>query len=250
MRHAAPCYHPAMTSRPAAHIGIVACSAEGAALCYRTICAEGATVLGPHAHPEVSMHTPPLAEYLARIEAGDWPGVADLMLESADKLARIGAEFLICPDNTIHQAMAWVAPHSPLPWLHIADVVAHEAQSRGFRRVGLTGTKWLVASAVYPEKLSALGLACVRPSAEECETIHHIINDELVYGVFRPEGIAYFQQVIARLKAAGCDAVILGCTEIPLILHDGNSPLPTLDSTRLLARAALRRAVAGGVAQV
>lgn len=243
MRHVALCYPAAMTHRPAAHIGIVACSAEGAALCYRTICAEGAAVLGPHAHPEVSMHTPPLAEYLDRIDAADWPGVAGLMLESADKLARIGAEFLICPDNTIHQAMAWVAPRSPLPWLHIAEVVAAEAQARGFRRLGLTGTKWLVASEVYPRALAAHGLDYVRPSPEECAALHDIINDELVYGVFRPEGIAYFQQVIARLKDAGCDAVILGCTEIPLIMHDGNSPLPTLDSTRLLARAALRRAV-------
>jgi aspartate racemase len=236
-----------MTSarRPAAHIGIVACSAEGAALCYRTICAEGAALLGPHAHPEVSMHTPPLADYLERIEAADWPGVAALMLDSADKLARIGADFLICPDNTIHQAMDLVAPRSPLPWLHIAEEVAAEARERGYRRLGLTGTKWLVASEVYPQKLAAVGLDWVRPSPEECAALHRIINDELVYGVFHPDGIARFQQVIGRLKESGCDAVILGCTEIPLIVHDGNSPLPTLDSTRLLARAALRRAVRG-----
>jgi aspartate racemase len=224
------------------HIGIVACSAEGAALCYRTICAEGAGLLGPHAHPEVSMHSQSLADYVEYLDRDDFRGVGDLMLASAEKLARIGADFLICPDNTIHQALPFVEPRSPRPWLHIAEVVAAEAAGRGYRRVGLTGTRWLVDSEVYPEKLRAHGLEWVRPTASERDEISRIIMDELVCGVFRPEGIASFQQVFARMKQEGCDALILGCTEIPLIMNDANSPLPTLDSTRLLARAALRRA--------
>lgn len=227
------------------HIGIVACSAEGAALCYRTICVEGAALLGPHAHPEVSMHTHSLADYMACIYRSDWRGVGDLMLASAEKLSRIGAELLICPDNTIHQALPHVEPRSPLPWLHIADGVADKAVERGFRRLGLTGTRWLVESDVYPAKLAARGLAYVRPTAAERDEINRIIMDELVCGIFKPEAIGYFQQVIARMKGEGCDAVVLGCTEIPLIMNDANSPLPTLDSTRLLARAALRRAVHG-----
>ena len=230
------------------HVGIVACSAEGAALCYRTICVEGAQLLGPHAHPEVSMHTPPLAEYMGCIYRNDWAGVAEIMLASANKLASVGADFLICPDNTIHQAMRWVAPRSPLPWLHIAEVVAAHAIERGFARLGLTGTRWLVESEVYPEALVAHGLGYVRPSAEQREEVNRIIMDELVNGVFRPQAVSYFQQVIGGLKQAGCDAVVLGCTEIPLIIDDESSPLPTLDSTRLLARAALRRAVHGGPA--
>jgi aspartate racemase len=227
------------------HIGIVGCSAEGAALCYRTICAEGAQLFGPHAHPEISMHTPSLAAYVACLEGDDWEGVGELMLASAHKLARIGADFLICPDNTIHKAMRFVEPHSPLPWLHIAEVVAAEAVERGFRRLGLIGTRWLVESEVYPEKLAAQGLACERPNPAERQEIHRIIIDELTYGVFRPEAIAFHQQVIARMKCVGCDAVVLGCTETPLLMNDANSPLPTLDSTRLLAHAALRRAVRG-----
>jgi aspartate racemase len=224
------------------HIGIVACSAEGASLCYRTICTEGAQLLGPHAHPEVSMHTPSLADYMERIYRGDWQGVGDLMLASAEKLARIGADFLICPDNTIHQALPYVQSRSPLPWLHIAEVVAQQAQDRGFERLAITGTKWLVESEVYPQKLTALGLEFMRPTAQEREKINRFIMDELVYGVTTPQAIAYFQQVIGRMKGEGCDAVVLGCTEIPLIMNDANSPLPTLDSTRLLARAALKRA--------
>ena len=227
------------------HIGIVACSAEGAALCYRTICAEGAGLMGPHAHPEVSLHTHSLADYVDCLDRGDRAGIAELMLSSAHKLARAGADFLICPDNTIHQAMDHVLPHSPLPWLHIAEVVAAEARMRGYRKLGITGTRWLIDSDVYPEKLEAEGLAWLRPTEAERDETNRIIMDELVQGVFTQEAVAAYQRVISRMKDQGCDAVILGCTEIPLIMNDGNSPLPTLDSTRLLARAALRRAVTG-----
>jgi aspartate racemase len=218
------------------HIGIAACSAEGAALCYRTICVEGAQLLGAHAHPEVSMHTPSLAEYMNRIYRGDWDGVGEMMLASARKLADMGADFLICPDNTLHQAMPHVEARSPRPWLHIAKVVAAEAAARGHRRVGLTGTRWLMEGPVYAKEL-------LRPEPAEREEINRIIMEELTYGEFKPAAIAYFQRVFARMKDAGCDAVVLGCTEIPLMMNDANSPLPTLDSTRLLARAALKRAV-------
>lgn len=227
------------------HIGIVGCSAEGAALCYQTICTEGAKLLGPHAHPEVSLHTPSLSDYMDCIYRDDWRGVGDIMLASAHKLAATGADFLVCPDNTIHQAFEHVRERSPLPWLHIAEVVAEEAAQRGYRRIGITGTRWLVGSEVYPEKLSARGLQYLRPTDTERDEVNRIIMDELVYGVFTPAAVAYFQQVMVRMKAEGCDAVVLGCTEIPLIMNDANSPLPTLDSTRLLARAALRRAVRG-----
>jgi aspartate racemase len=222
------------------HIGIVACSAEGAALCYRTICAEGAQLWGPHAHPEVSMHTYSLADYVACIDKKDWKGVGNLMLASASKLVQIGADFLIFPDNTIHQALGYIK--LPLPHLHIAQVVAVEAKKRGYKKLGLTGTKWLVGSDVYPAALQENGLSCVRPAQGECEEINRIIMDELVPGIFKPEAIEYFQAVITHLKNQGCEAVVLGCTEIPLIMNDANSPLPTLDSTRLLARAALQKA--------
>jgi len=226
------------------HIGIVGCSAEGASLCYRTICTEGAALLGAaHAHPEVSLHTPSLAQYVRCLERGDLQGVADLMLASAHKLAAAGADFLICPDNTIHQAFALVQPRSPLPWLHIADVVAAQAVRCGYRKLGLTGTRWLVASDVYPESLSAVGLECLRPTDAQRDEMGRIIMEELVPGVVLPRSTAYFQSVIEDFRVRGCDAVILGCTEIPLVIGDANSALPTLDSTRLLARAALRYAV-------
>lgn len=226
-----------------AHIGIVGCSAEGAALCYRTICQEGADRLGEHDHPEVSMHTHALARYVTCLNRNDGGGVAALMLSSAHKLAAAGADFLICPDNTIHSALPDVLPASPLPWLHIAEVVASEAKKRGFQRVGLTGTRWLVDSEVYPDALAAAGLQWQRPSAAERDEIDRIIMQELVCGRFEPESIAYFQKVVAGMALGGCDAVVLGCTEIPLLINDTHVSLPTLDSTRLLARAALQKAI-------
>jgi aspartate racemase len=227
------------------HVGIVACSAEGAALCYRTVCVEGARFFGPLEHPEVSMHTHSLAAYMRCFERNDWPAVAELMLMSAHKLARSGAGFLICPDNTIHQALPWVLRRSPLPWLHIAEVVAAEAAGRGFHRLGIIGTRYLVDGEVYPEKLAARGLQWLRPNPVERAETNRIIFEELIAGIFTAESVAYFQRVMTRMKDEGCDAVVLGCTELPLILNDDNSPLPTLDSTRLLARAALQRAAQG-----
>lgn len=227
------------------NIGIVACSTEGAALCYRTISLEGAQRLGRHAHPEVSLHSFSLAQYMKSIDAGDWAGVAELMLASAEKLARAGADFLICPDNTIHQAFDLVEHRSPRPWLHIAREVAAEAKRCGYRRLGVLGTRYLMEGPVYPEALKRAGIEHRVPSAVERERINQIIFDELVYGRFLPQSLAYYVNVIRALKNEGYDAVVLGCTEIPLLVTPEVSPLPVLDSTRLLARAAVEKAVEG-----
>jgi aspartate racemase len=225
------------------HIGIVACSTEGAALCYRTISLEGAAVLGKHDHPEVSLHSHSLAQYMKSIEAGDWAGVAELMLSSADKLAKAGADVLVCPDNTIHQAFDLVEHRGPRPWLHIAREVAAEAKRREFRRLAVLGTRYLMEGPVYPQVLKAAGIEHRIPKAEQRQRINQIIFDELVNGQFLPRSLAYYVEVIRSLKDEGCDAVVLGCTEIPLLVPPESSPLPTLDSTRLLARAAVRKAV-------
>jgi aspartate racemase len=230
------------------HIGIAACSAEGASLCYRTICEDGDEFLGPYGHPEISMYTPPFSEFVRALDAGDWTGVGELMLSSAVKLAAIGANFVICPDNTIHRALPLFESRSPLPWMHIAEIAASEAAERGFRHLAILGTRWLMEGDVYPQKLSARGLAYSVPGAGERASVHRIIMDELVRGRCKPQSVAQLQRIIERMKDVECDAVILGCTELPLVLGDANSPLPTLDSTRLLARAALRRAVGSTVA--
>ena len=224
------------------HVGIVAVSAEGAALCYRTICAESAAVLGPHNHPRITMHTYPLAEYMAHVEADRWQDAGALLLSSADVLIRAGAELLICPDNTLHQALDLVRDRTPVPWLHIAEEVAAVALARGFRRLGVLGTRYLMEGPVYRETFMARGIGHEIPDAADRERINAIIFNELVYGRFEEDSRRYFRSVIETLGARGCDAVVLGCTEIPLLITDADSPLPAIDSTRTLARAAIREA--------
>jgi aspartate racemase len=225
------------------HIGIVACSAEGAALCYRTICMEGANLLGRYTHPEIIMHTFPLCEYMRYIEKGDWENVADLMLSSVSKLAKVGANFAICPDNTIHQAFDLVVNKSPIPWLHIAQEVVAEAKRKEYKRLGILGTQYLMEGPVYPSKITATGIEYMIPEIKDRERINQIIFDELINARFTSETLVYFKGVIDELKNKGCDAVVLGCTEIPLLITQEDSSLPILDSTRLLARAALKKAI-------
>ena len=225
------------------HVGIVACSAEGAALCYRTICGEAPPLMGEHMHPEVSMHTHPLAEYMVPIRAGDWENVAALMLSSAQKVSQIGAEFAICPDNTIHEAFAFVKERSPIPWLHIAEAVANQAIEDGFKQLAILGTKYLVTGPVYPVTLQKFDIASQIPEEDDRERIDEIIFKELVNGVFTKKSRRYFNDVIEKLKSRGCDAAVLGCTEIPLLVDPTDCPLPVLDSTRLLSRAALKEAL-------
>jgi len=224
------------------HIGIVACSAEGAALCYRTICLEGPNLMRKHAHPEVTMHTFSFSEYLRYIEAGDWESIASLMLASVAKVAQAGADFAICPDNTIHQAFDFVVEKSPIPWLHIAEEVAAEAKRQNYKCLGILGTRFLMEGPVYAAKLAPMGIGHRVPEAKDRESINEIIFNELVHGCFSVEARVYFEKVIGRLGNQGCDAVVLGCTELPLLVTQESSPLPILDSTRLLARAALRKA--------
>lgn len=227
----------------AKHIGIVACSAEGAALCYRTICAKAQVVMGEHIHPEISMHNYALEKYMVHVRAGDWQEVGQLMLSSCRKLIQIGADFAICPDNTIHEAFDFVKAESPIPWLHIADVVGQEAQLKGFKRIGITGTKYLMTGPVYPRALEKLGILYEIPGSDDRERIDDIIFQQLVSGVIKEESRLYFNMVIQKFKDQGCDAVVLGCTEIPLLVDPEDCPLPVLDSTRLLARAALEKAL-------
>lgn len=230
----------------AKHIGIVACSAEGAALCYRTICTEAPHDMGEYTHPEVTMHTHSLSEYMKHIWAGAWEKVAQLMVSSAHKLAQAGADFVICPDNTIHQAFAFVKLKSSIPWLHIAETVGEEAQRNGFVCLGILGTKYLMTGPVYSETLKKFGISYEIPDEKDRDRIDKIIFQELVNGVFAEKSRIYFNDVMRSLKQQGCDAAVLGCTEIPLIVDPSDCPLPTLDSTRLLARAAIKKALEKG----
>lgn len=224
------------------HIGIVAVSAEGAALCYRTICSEGGAFFGRHAHPEVTVHTYPLADYMRFIEDDDWDAVATMLLESSEILHRAGAEILICPDNTAHAAIDIVRERSALPWLDIAEEVIRVAVGRGFERLLVLGTRYLMEGPVYETRCASQGIDSMIPPCEDRERINAMIFEELVHGRYRESTRVYFRDVIGRSQRRGADAAVLGCTEIPMLIGAAESPLPVLDSTRILARAALREA--------
>jgi amino-acid racemase len=224
------------------HVGIVAVSAEGAALCYRTICGEGAALFGTHGHPQITMHTYPLGEYMRHIDDNRWDEVGRLLLSSATTLIKAGAEFLVCPDNTVHQGLNLVRGESPAPWLHIAEEVAAVAAKRRFTQLGILGTRYLMEGPVYATALGERQIACKIPDPADRERINTIIFDELVRGEFKGASRKYVQDVIRELGTRGCDAIVLGCTEIPLLISETDSPVPVIDSTRTLARAALREA--------
>ena len=225
------------------HIGIVACSAEGAALCYRTICREAAEFMGEHNHPEITMHTYPLSQYMAYVRKKEWENVSRLMLSSTAILEQAGAELTICPDNTIHEAYPLAEPSSPIPWLHIAEEVAREANKKKYGKLGITGTKYLMTGPVYSSILKAKNIGCEIPDAADRKRIDDIIFSELVNDIISESSRLYFNEVFQKFKDRGCEAVVLGCTEIPLLVDPNDCPLPVLDSTRILARAALKRSL-------
>jgi len=224
------------------HIGIVGVSYEGAALCYRTICQEGKDWLGMYEHPQVTMHTFNLNDYKKPSDADRWDLVGGRILASARILANAGAEFLVCPDNTVHVSIDDILDQSPLPWLHIAEEVAREAEAKGFRNLGVLGTQPLMEGPVYPRKFEPRGIRSHTPDLAARQQVHKYIVEELIYGTVLPDTRKYFQRLIEQFAKDGCDAVVLGCTEIPLLISAEDSVLHTLDSTRLLARAALREA--------
>src|SRR5215472_1929303 len=226
------------------HLGILATTPEGAALCFRAFCQQGASVLGPHEHPDVTLDCIALARSLPVWERGDLDAVRTTLSVSVHRLARAGAGFFACPDNTAHRALEQPGPSLALPGLHIAEVVAEQAAHDGYSRVGLLGTRYTMDGPVYPRAFAARAIATEVPAGEDRAILHEIILAELVNGVFTDRARQEYARIIKRLAARGCDAVGLVCTEIPLLVPPDASPLPVLDSTRLLARAAF--AVATG----
>jgi len=223
-------------------IGIVAHSAEGAALCYLTACREGGVKLGPHMHPTIVMSSVPMALSLPGYESGNHKIVAQVLSEGVELVAKAGADFFVCPDNTAHIVLEPIAAELPIPGLHIADVVCQEIMSHGWKRVGLLGTKYTMTGPVYERALAQRGLERLVPDEPVREQLNTAIFDELCQSIFNAETTQRFVAAIEDLKARGAECVILGCTEIPLIVSETNSPLPVLDSTRLLAKYAVNEA--------
>lgn len=226
-----------------AHIGILKHSGEGALLCYRTALMAGIDRLGPHRYPTISMSGRALCHSTDLWDAMDLVALRQLFDEDCGALQRAGADFAVLPDNTAHIALEIEAAPLPLPFLHIGEIVAEEAQKRGFRNVGVLGTRWTMEGPVYAGAFGRRGIGHATPAREMRDRLHDHIMDEFCLGIFLDDAVTAFEQAASDLAAAGCDAIAAVCTEIPLVLSDANSPVPVLDSTRLLARAAVEVAV-------
>lgn len=225
------------------HIGILAHSAEGSALCYLAACHEGIRQLGPHLHPDITTSVIAMGHSMPAWERHDLQAIRATLAATVQRLQAAGCDFFLCPDNTAHLALEAEGPALALPGLHIADVVAMSARDAGHRRIGVLGTRWTMDGPLYREALSRHGLAFEAPAPEDRALVHEVIFEELCNGTLRDASRAEFQRVIAQLAERGCDAVVLGCTEIPLLIAPADSPLPTLDSTRLLAIAGVAAAL-------
>jgi aspartate racemase len=219
------------------HVGILAGTSEGAALCYRILCREANEVMGSSVHPEITLHALPLRLYLDAINRDDWWRVAGFLSHSIAKLVRAGADIIVCPNNTLHQAFDLV--ESPVPWLHIAKPVAQEIEQHGWHRIGILGTQIVMEGSIYSRELALRDIEVVIPKRSDRIRIQNIIRAELIMGLFTVESRVFLQKVVAEMAEEGAEAVILGCTEMPLLLSEEQSALPLLDSTRLLAKAAL-----------
>ena len=229
------------------HIGILAHSADGAALCFLEMVREASRRLGAHEHPEITLSILPMGPTLAAYERNDLSAVRAHLARTAGRLAAAGCDFFVCPDNTAHIALELPGDPLPLPGLHIAEIVAGRAKAEGYGCVGLLGTKWTMEGPVYPAAFARQGLGMCTPAPADRTLVDDVIFGELTQGRLEDASRAAYVRIIDGLKRGGCDAVALSCTEIPLLITPDVSPLPTLDSTRLLARAAVEAALGGQV---
>lgn len=234
--------HPALMR----HIGILAHSADGAALCFLEMVRESARRLGEHQHPEITLSILPMAAVLQAYDQGELGAVKAQLGRTVARLASVGCDFFVCSDNTAHLALEEPGASLPLPGLHIAEIVARRAKADGYRRVGLLGTRWTMKGPIYPRAFARVGIEMETPSSDDQRLVNEVIFGELCQGVIRDTSRTDYLRIIEEMKRAGCDAVALCCTEIPLLVTPDVSPLPTLDSTRLLAWAAVDVACGNG----
>ena len=224
-------------------IGICAHSYEGGSLCFITACREGAKVMGPHMHPNIILSAIPMGLSMNAWESDNYEEIAEHLRTGINQTAKSGADFFVCPDNTAHIVLEQTIHEFPIPGLHIAEVEGQEIMNHNWKKVGLLGTKWTMNGKVYPNALERNGLFVLTPDESTKQKINDSIFDELCQGVFNRKTTALFVDAIADLKRKGAECVILGCTEIPLIINPDNSPLPILDSTRLLSKYAVKLAL-------
>ncbi len=225
------------------HIGIAAVSPEGAAVFYTQLSRHLSRLLPPNQHPRITIHNEPLSLYIDAIRKDDWHRVGELLRRSAEALARCGAEFCLSPDNIVQHAAALAESGSPIPWITMTELVAQEVGKDGRRTVGVIGTKMVCSSSTYQTHLGVRGIHMIPPEPAETETLDQIIFGELLYGHIRPESRQAVLGIIGHLQSRGCEAVILACSEAPLLVTPELSSLPVYDAASILAESAVRHSM-------
>lgn len=228
----------------AKHIGIIAVSPEGAALFYGQLTRHLSKIAPPDDQPRITVHNEPVNAYIESIRRGDWHAVARLMRRSADVVISAGAQVCLVPDNIVQHAIPLAESGSQVPWLPMTDLVAQSIVSDNRRIVGVIGTRLVTESATYQTPLGMRGIQVLTPTSDEAELLEQIIFGELLYGNIRPESRNAVHDVIRHFASRGCDGVILGCSEAPLVVTSENSALPVYDAADILAERAVRFAVA------
>ena len=228
----------------ARHVGIVAVSPEGSALCYRNLARRAMQIADPSQRPMITLHNRPFSDYLDAIYRDDWEAVGDILLASAQCLADAGAEFLILPDNVAHHALHYVESRSPLPWVSMIDLVAEAIDRDNRKAVGVIGTKLVMYGSTYQSILGLKGIAVHAPQENDAEAIDKIIFGELVHGRVTEPSRQLFHDAVSRLADRGCEGVILASTEAPLLIDAETSSLPTYDPVDLLTAGVLEMATA------
>ncbi len=225
------------------HIGIVAVSPEGAALCYRQISRQASRLARNGVHPRVTLHSEPFEDYLEALRKLDWIRVGELLLRSAEILARAGAEVCFSPDNVVQHAVHLAEVGSPIPWLMMTDLVARRVEADGRRTVGIIGTKMVTSGSTYQTHLGLRGIRVLAPESAEADALDSIIYNELIFGKILPASQRQVLGIIQQLAGRGCEGVILGCSEAPLLVTPENSPIPVYDAADILAEGAVRHSV-------
>ncbi|MDF2143518.1 aspartate/glutamate racemase family protein [Knoellia sp. p5-6-4] len=206
---------------------------------YRLLNQGVATRLGGLHSARLLLHSVDFAAVAAMQHEGDWAGTAAVLVEAAQGLERAGAEGLLVATNTMHKVADEIEAATGIPLLHIADATAARLVADGRRTVGLLATAFTMEQAFYTDRLRQHGLEVLVPEAADRADVHRIIYDELCLDVIRDESRERYREVMDRLAERGAEAIILGCTEITLLVGASDSPMPLYDTTAIHAEAAV-----------
>ena len=218
---------------------------ESSAEYYRLINEEVRNRLGSTHSAKSLMWSMDFAEIETLQHEGNWQALSEKMCQAAVSLERGGADFIVICTNTMHKLAKQVQACLNIPLLHIADATAKEITSKNIKKVGLLGTEFTMKQDFYKGRLAdKFGLEVFIPNDEDCQIVHRIIYQELVAGIIKDESRQQYRQIIQKLVDAGAEAIILGCTEIMLLVSPADSAVPVFDTTEIHAQAAVNMALA------